>query len=72
MDRIEAEKTVADAIILERAVRVLDRTSRRPFEFTSGHWLGTKDTLREVAAAKRAEADRFCLEQRMRDATKDD
>ncbi len=62
MDRIEAEKTLADAVILERAARVLDRTSHRePFHFTAAHWLGVMDTLREVAAAKRKEVDDFAL-----------
>jgi hypothetical protein len=55
---IERQKLVADAILLERAARVLDRTSRKPFDFSAGHWLSVKQTLNEVAAAKRQEAER--------------
>lgn len=67
LERTEAEKMVADAIILERAARVLDRTSHRePFHFTAAHWIGVKDTLREVATAKRAEA-----QQGVQDAAKE-
>lgn len=47
----------AEAMLLEGALRVLEGTSRKPFNYTAGHWLGVKDTLREVAAAIRAETE---------------
>jgi hypothetical protein len=59
MTKLDAEKLLADAIILERAVAVLDRTSRKPFEYSSIHWLDTKETLREVAQDKRREAEGY-------------
>lgn len=54
---LEAQKLVADAIVLERALRVLDRTSRVPFDYGALHWMSVKATLREVAASKRDEAE---------------
>lgn len=54
---LAAQKMMADAIILERALRVLDRTSRVPFEYTAAHWVSVKDTLHAVAAAKRDAAE---------------
>lgn len=56
--RVAAQKLVADAIILERAVRVLERTSRLvPLEYPELHWFFLKDTLRQVAQVKRLEAE---------------
>lgn len=54
---LEAQKLVADAILLERALRVLDRTSRIPFDYSAGHWVGVKTTLRTVANRLRDEAE---------------
>lgn len=50
------ERQLADAILLERAAKVLERTSRRCVAdpYSSGHWLSVKETLRAVAQAKRA------------------
>ena len=63
MNKLDAEKLLADAIILERAARVLDRTSRgEPFNFSSVHWMDMKETLREVAQAKRTEAESYAGE----------
>jgi hypothetical protein len=60
MTELEAQKQLADAIILERALRVLDRTSRVPFGYAALHWVSVKTTLREVANRLRDGAEGNC------------
>jgi hypothetical protein len=55
MSMEQRQQRVADAIVLERAVRVLARTPRGGY--TAFWWLGIKDTLTEVAASMRKEGE---------------
>lgn len=60
--RLEAQKTLADAILLERALVVLRRLSRRGWPgggYSAGHWVSVKSTLGNVASAMRDEAESY-------------
>jgi hypothetical protein len=62
MTELEAQKTLADAILLERAAVVLERTSRTTAlngSWSALHWLDVKETLREVAQQLRLEAEEY-------------
>jgi hypothetical protein len=58
MERLEAERLVADAILLERAASVLDRTPRYS-SYSAVHWLDVRESLRELAQGMRTEAESY-------------
>jgi hypothetical protein len=55
MTMAQRQKKVGDAIVLERALQVLEHTPRNGY--TASWWLGLKDTLGDVAARLREEGE---------------
>lgn len=54
------QELLADVVLLEAALAVLRRTSRRGYpggDYSAAHWASVKTTLNEVAQTKRAEAE---------------